>query len=175
MAARGFSSNFLRFRFEYASLVWDCLATGCSNKFHWHARALAFLTLPPLLFLPAAILIIGAHPFGNAYSFGAAIILWPFILEVPGRQVRQAVADGTAMSPGSFDFFFFVVFTTIAIAAQVALLFVLDTKHLSHVLLGAVWGIALAGGLDCARTALASVLAGTEGYPLYGHRSLKPS
>jgi hypothetical protein len=114
MTAKGFSSNFLRFRFEYASLVWDCLATGCSNKFRWHARAIAFLTLPPLPFLPAAILVIGAHPFGNAYAFGAAIILWPFILEVPGRQVRQAVADGTTISPSNFDFFFFVVFTMIA-------------------------------------------------------------
>jgi len=131
--------------------------------------------LPLLLALPAAILVVGAKPFGNPYAFSASLVFWPFLLEVPGRMVRQAeIAAEQPDDPSKFDFFLFALFTIIAGAAQILLLFVLDVRTLSHVLLGIVWGVALAGGLDGARTGVASFLVATKGYPLYGHRPLKP-
>jgi hypothetical protein len=175
MARRRFSEHFLRFRFEYASLVWDCAAAAGSNTYRWHARLLALLGLPLLLALPAAILAVGARPFGNAYAFSAALVLWPFFLEIPGRRVRQAETTGVRPDdPGNFDFFLFWLFSLLAVVDQVLLLFILDLTHISAVALGILWGIALAGGLDCARTAISSVLAATRGYPLYGKRPLKP-
>lgn len=165
----------MSYRFEYAALVWDCVAVCGDNTYRWHARLLGLLFLPLLLALPVAILLVGADPFGNAYAFGAAFILWPFFLEVPGRQLRQAAISGNhhVQDPSLFDFFLFTAFTVAAVGAQVYLLFFADTAKLSDVELGALWGIALAGGLDCARTAIASGLAIARGYPLYGGRPLK--
>ncbi len=175
MTPPGFSADFLRFRFEYASLVWDCAAVCGSNTFRWHARLLSLLGLPLLLALPAAILIVGTHPFGNAYAFGAAVVLWPFFLEIPGRMLRQAAATRNVRpdDPSKFDFFLFAAFTVLAVTAQLLLLFFLDLKHVAPIPLGFLWGVALAGGLDCTRSALAAILAATAGYPLYGERPLK--
>jgi hypothetical protein len=174
MISANFSAEFLRFRFEYAALVWDCLATCGSNAFRWHARLTALLGLPFLLLLPAAILVVGAHPFGNPYAFGASLILWPFVLEIPGRMLRQAEISGNrhVEDPTHFDFFLFVIFTILALAAALTLLFV-NVAKLTNIELGLLWGVALAGGLECARTAVTSILATTEGYPLYGERPLK--
>ena len=148
MPPKRFSENFLRFRFEYASLVWDCLAATKSNDYRWHARLLAVLGVPVLLLLPATILVVGADPLGtDDYAFSAALVLWPFLLEIPGRAVRQAEVTGErADDPGNFDFFVFLFFTLVAIADQVFLLFFLP-KRVGHVILGLVWGVALAGGL----------------------------
>jgi hypothetical protein len=173
-----FSAEFLCFRFDYASLVWDCAAACARNSFRWHARLAALLGLPFLLALPAAILVIGTKPFGDAYAFGAALILWPFFLEIPGHMHRQAVVlnNHRPQDPSKFDFFLFAFFTIVAIAAQILLLSnYTDKIDDNKVLFGILWGVALAGGVDCARTAVASILAATKGYPLYGKRPLKSS
>jgi hypothetical protein len=171
-----FSSDFLRFRFDYASLVWDCVAALGRNSFRWHARLAALVGLPFLLVLPAAILIVGSDPFGNVYAFGGALILWPFFLEIPGHMLRQAAVlhNDQPEDPTKFDFFLFVIFTSLAIGAQL-LLFARETSGYGQVELGIIWGVALAGGVDCVRTAVASILATTRGYPLYGERPLKDS
>jgi hypothetical protein len=172
---RKFSTQFLSYRFEYAALVWDCVAVCGDNTYRWHSRLLALIFVPLLLALPAAILLVGAEPFGDAYAFGAAFILWPFFLEVPGRRLRQAAINGDRhiQDPTQFDFFLFWAFTLAAVAAQLYLLFFADTASLTEVELGTLWGVALAGGLDCARSAIASGLAASKGYPLYGERPLR--
>jgi len=73
--------------------------------------------------------------------------------------------------PSKFDFFLFVGFTGLAVLAQVLLLG--HNTGNNDITLGVIWGVALAGGVDCVRTAVASILATTQGYPLYGPRPLK--
>src|SRR6266566_6226736 len=136
------------------------------------------LGLPLLLAVPAAILYVGSHPFGNPYAFGAALGLWPILLESLAYKVRQASAASygygytPAEDPNNFDFFLFAIFTALAVGTAVAL-FSLDTATMKQIPLAILWGVALAGGVDFVRSALALTLAATRGYPLYGPRPLK--
>lgn len=168
-----FRRGFLRYRFEYASLVWDSLATVFNKRFRWHARVVALFFFPLLLGLPGAIIYVGSHPFGNPYWFCAALGLWPILLESIAYQVRQASAThATEPEPGGFDFFLFSVFTLLAVASA-ALLFALDKRTWEPKWVGLLWGIALAGGVDFVRSGISSGLSLMGGYPLYGPRPLK--
>jgi hypothetical protein len=177
MAYRHLSAGFLRYRFEYASLVWDSIQAVGSKAFLWKARGWALLGLPLLLSVPAAILYVGSHPFGNPYAFGAALGLWPILLESLAYKLRQAAATSYGYprpdDPSNFDFFLFAIFTALAVGAAIAL-FSLDTAKTAQIPLGILWGVALAGGVDFVRSAVGLTLAATGGYPLYGPRPLKP-
>ena len=171
--------SFLRFRFEYAALVYDATKAARSHGFCWHARIVAGVICMLMLVLPALSLIIGDGPVGNKYWFAATLVLWPYILESPGWEIRQKAA-WPAKPPApdrGFDAPRFVVLSVLAVVALAGVgLFEDDiraVKNYGDELLGITWGVTFAGMLDLTRTLAAYSLTFTGGYPMYGNRSWK--
>jgi hypothetical protein len=117
-----------------------------------------------LIFGPSVfVLILGEDKFGNGWAFGLTLILFLVMLEKPGFMWRREIVLGEA-SPDTFDQFLFGVLTVISMTAPIVLLGV----HIhSAVLLGVVWGVALVGAQDLARSGIAFFLALAGGLPIY--------
>jgi hypothetical protein len=159
-----FWGRFLRYRFDFAALAFDCVAT-----FFTHGkpvgRLMALLGALFMLVPPIFVLIVGNDRFGDVWAFGLTLALFVVTLEAPGHLWRKRVANGGPESAdGAFDRFLFSLFTLTGVAAPFVLLGV-DID--SPVLLGIVWGIALVGAQDLARTGIAFYLALADGHPVY--------
>ncbi len=169
-----FWSRFIGFRKDFAALAYDALRATREGTFPAVGRVLALATLVLLLSVPVTVLALGEDAFGDKWAFGMAFGLWPIILEAPGWWLRREDAARLAGlppptgSPG-FDAPMFVMLTLGGVLAEVVFFYLVlgtDTNP-GGVWRGVMWGIALAGALDFARTVVASFLAGASGYPLY--------
>jgi hypothetical protein len=174
-------ARFNRYRFDYASLVFDSGRAFFSDEYRTGARIVAAPLLLFMLCPPAVTLLIGLNPFGDAYAFAVMLIAWPWVLEMPAWSVRQlraspALTAPIARAPG-FDWFIHAFFCAVALVAIVAVGF--KAHHLEAIgargdlLLGLAWAIALAGSTDLARSLVALFLARLHGFPLYGPNSRK--
>jgi hypothetical protein len=172
---------YLRFRFDYASLLWDSLRGFFRHQPAYGARiriasALIFLVL---LAPPVITLIVGDTYFGNGYAFPLTILIWPVFLEAPSWLLRQGQAwPGTAHAPGSqFDTFLHVAFGVVAVLAIAALWYFDDdltdvvqrgnVSDIGWIGVAMLWGVALSGGADLARSIVAFGMARLHGFPLY--------
>ena len=166
--------RFLRYRFDYASLVVDSVRAFGSNEFRMSARLFAPLFTGLLVAPPVVTLIAGRQPFGTEVLFAAIFIVWPWILEFPAWAIRQIQVDSTLAErypteASAFDWLMHVFFGLLAAAAIVCL--VVQPRQFSEPALAALWAIALAGGAEMVRSVAASSLAALHGFPLYGERS----
>jgi hypothetical protein len=166
--------RFLRYRFDYASLVVDSVRAFASNEFRISARLLAPLFTGLLIAPPTVTLIAGRQPFGTEILFAAIFIVWPWILEFPAWTIRQIQVDATLgkcypTEARAFDWFMHVFFGFLAAVAIVCL--VMQPRPFTQPELAALWAIALAGGAEMVRSIAASTLAALRGFPLYGERS----
>ncbi len=173
--------RFNKYRFDYASLVFDSVRAFISDEYRTGARMVAIPLLMFMICPPAVTLLIGLQPFGNAYVFAAVLIMWPWILEKPAWSLRQWRADpvggfGDGSSP-RFDWFIHIVFCLVAVACILAIGFVghnlADLGPNGNEVLGLAWAVALAGSTDLARSMVALFLARLNGFPLYGPASRK--
>jgi hypothetical protein len=169
---------FLRLRFEFASLVWDAWRAFWENRPPWHARLACIPVAVFMLALPVAVLWAGNKPFGDEFAFGLTLLVWPILLEAPSWSLRQSdarrsisgVPDAPLTAASGFDVFRYILLTAIGIATPVMLNFFASDvarKEFGQVWLGVLWGIAIAAGIDLARTIVALFLAVTRGYPMY--------
>jgi hypothetical protein len=160
-----FWGNFLRYRFDFAALAYDCVAAFFRNDRPFgRVMALAgafFMVLPPIF-----VLMVGSEQFGDAWAFGLTLVLFVVLLEAPGHLWRHGVANGgNGQDDGSFDRFLFAVLTLLA---DVLAPFLLIKVHIeSTVVLGIAWGVALVGAQDIARSGIACGLALARGRPVY--------
>lgn len=169
-----FWHRFLGFRKDFAALTYDAFRAVREGTFAVLGRLLALVALALLLTVPATVLLLGEDAFGNKWAFGGALGLWPVILEAPGWWLRREdAARLSGLPPPSgtpgFDAPMFILLTLVSVAVEVAVFYLVlgDRVLPGSVWRGILWGIALAGALDFARTVVASFLAGAEGYPLY--------
>jgi hypothetical protein len=159
-----FWGKFLRYRFDVAALAFDCVAT-----FFTHGRPvgriLALLGALLVLGPPIFVLVAGNDRFGDTWAFGLTLALFVVMLEAPGHLWRRRVANGGPdTADGVFDRFLFSLLTLAGASAPFVLLRV---NIESARLLGIVWGVAVVGAQDLARSGIASFLALSEGHPVY--------
>lgn len=160
-----FWGNFLRYRFDFAALAYDCVAAFFRND-RPIGRVMALLGAIFMVVPPIFVLIFGNDRFGDAWAFGLTLVLFVVLLEAPGHLWRHGVANGGGdLDDGSFDRFLFGVLTVVA---GVLAPFLLIEVHIgSTVLLGITWGVALVGAQDIVRSGVACSLALASGRPVY--------
>lgn len=160
-----FFERFLRYRYDFAALVFDSYATFLRPG-RAAGRVFAAVAGTLLISAPAYVLVVGDQAFGNPWAFGVALIGFPVLLEAPGYNWRRrgAGAAVTGAVADDYDRFLFAVAGLVSIAAPVILLSVHDR---GPVIGGVVWGLALAGAQDLARSAIAAALALSSGTPVY--------
>lgn len=171
-------SRFNRYRFDYASLVFDAGRAFLSQDYRTRAR----LTVVPLFVFmlcpPTVTLVVGLEPFGDVYVFAAALLIWPWVLEMPAWSLRQWRADPIGSYRGGtpgFDWFIHAFFCLTALICIALVAFagagIGGIEHGGKALLAVTWAVALAGSTDLARSLVALFLARLEGFPLYGQAS----
>lgn len=160
----GFWGRFLRYRFDFAALAFDCVATFFRPRGRPFGRVLALLGALLMLLPPLYVLIAGNDRFGNGWAFGLTLVLFVMALEAPGHLWRRGVANGGPDLDDGFDRFLFGLLTMAGIAAPLVLL---EVDIRSSVLLGVVWGVALVGAQDLVRTGIAFNLVLAGGRPIY--------
>jgi hypothetical protein len=160
----GFWRRFLRYRFDFAALAFDCVATFF-RPVPPIGRVLSLLGALFMLVPPVFVLIFGNDRFGNGWAFGLTLVLFVIVLEAPGHLWRRGVADDTSESDdSSFDRFLFALLTLAGGSAPFVLI---GVSIQSSVLLGILWGVALVGSQDIVRSSVACSLALTKGRPVY--------
>ena len=160
----GFWGRFLRYRFDFAALAFDCVATFF-RPVPPIGRVLSLLGALFMLVPPVFVLVCGNDRFGNGWAFGLTLVLFVILLEAPGHLWRRGVTDDTSDLDGrSFDRFLFTLLTIVGIVAPLVLI---EVGIQSSVLLGIVWGVALVGSQDIVRSSVAFSLALTKGRPVY--------
>lgn len=160
----GFWGRFLRYRFDFAALAFDCVATFF-RPVPAIGRVLSLLGALFMLVPPVFVLVFGNDRFGDGWAFGLTLVLFVILLEAPGHLWRRGVADDTSdPDGGSFDRFLFILLTLAGAAAPFVLI---GVSIGSSVLLGIIWGVALVGSQDIVRTGVAFSLALTRGRPVY--------
>ncbi|MDQ5808162.1 MAG: hypothetical protein M3320_05750, partial [Actinomycetota bacterium] len=158
--------QFVRCRFDFAALTFDCVATFFSPG-HPGGRVYALVFACVLLGGPIYILAAGDNAFGDPLIFGATLVGSTVILEAPGRALRlrqPRTATNGADAIRDFDLFLLVTFMLVAAAAPVLLL---DIDDPSRAFTGVLWGVALAGAQDLLRSLVALAVALMDGHPLY--------
>lgn len=167
--------RFILYRFDYPSLVVDTMRALASNSYRTSAR-LVSLPIGALLLAPPILTFVEARrPFGSQVLFALLIVVWPWILEIPGLAIRQTQVEPAfprRKVAKAYDWFMHVGLGLIAIAAIVCLM--LEPRTWSQWELAGLWAIALAGGADMVRSITAVCLASLRGFPLYGLRSRDP-
>jgi hypothetical protein len=171
-----FVANFVRRRFEYAALVFDCTKATRSAAFRWHARVFAIPLAILLLAIPFGVLWAGEESFGNRYAFGITLLLWPVILEAAGWERRQADAsdEPPVAAARKFDMALFVGVTVIGLIAPGALHRWGSDLSGHGVWRGILWGVAVAAGIDFSRSLITFIVSSFDGWPLYGPRARLP-
>lgn len=159
----GFWGRFLCYRFDSAALAFDCIATFFGGG-RPVGRALALFWAAFMFSPPVFVLVIGNDRFGDSWAFGLTLVFYLIALEAPGRLWRRGVVNGDAEGAGPFDRFLFTLFTIASMAAPFVLF---EVPIQSRVALGIVWGVALVGAQDVARSAIACSLVLFEGRPVY--------
>lgn len=169
-----FWHRFIGFRKDFGALAYDAFRAFREGTFSAAGRAVALLALVLLLAIPATVLLVGDDAFGDKWAFGVAFGAWPIFLEAPGWWLRREDAARLAglppptATPG-FDAPMFVVLTVLSLLFEVVAFYLLvgAAPASDPVWRGIMWGVALAGALDFARSIVAAFLAGANGYPLY--------
>lgn len=161
-----FWGRFLRYRFDFAALAFDCVATFFYPVRRPLGRVLALLGAAFMMLPPVFVLIIGNNKFGDGWAFGLTLVIFVVLIEAPAHLWRKGVANGGhAERPGhTFDQFLFGLFTLLGMLAPLVLF---EVSVRSDVLRGIIWGIALVGAQDVVRTAIACALALSGGRPVY--------
>lgn len=169
-----FWHRFIGFRKDFAALAYDAFRAAREGTFPAAGRLVALFVFVLLLAVPATVLLLGEDAFGNKWAFGIAFGFWPVFLEAPGWWLRREDAARLTGRPPptgtpGFDTPAFVALTVGSVCAEVLVFYlVLGTgADVGDVWRGVMWGVALAGALDFARTIVAFFLAGADGYPLY--------
>jgi hypothetical protein len=164
--------RFILYRFDYASMVVDAVRALASNDYKISARLVSIPIAALLLAPPVLTFVEARRPFGSQILFALLIVIWPWILELPGLAIRQTQVEPAwpqRKVARTYDWFMHIGLGLIAIAAIVCLM--LEPKVWSDLELAALWAIALAGGADMVRSLTALCLASLRGFPLYGLRS----
>jgi len=160
-----FWGKFLRYRFDFAALAYDCVAAFFRNEGPF-GRVMALMGAILMVVPPIAVLVFGHDEFGDGWAFGLTLVLFVIVLEAPGHRWRMTVADdGVEVDNGAYDHFLFLI---LSVASSLVAPIILIYVHIeSSVLLGVVWGIALIAAQDLARSTVACFLALTHGRPVY--------
>jgi hypothetical protein len=160
----GFRDKFLLYRFDIASLTFDCIACFFRLGGAWR-RALALFGAFLLMAPPIYVLAVGDGRFGDKWAFGLTLVAAVVVLEAPGHRWRRKVASGEGEDGSGFDLFLFTLFTLIGVIAAPLILFSVEIQ--SSGLQGIAWGVALVGAQDFVRSAIALYLTLLEGQPVY--------
>jgi hypothetical protein len=158
-----FWGRFLRYRFDFAALAFDCVATFFSPGKPF-GRMLALFGALLMLVPPVFILIAGDEKFGDGWAFGITLAFFVVVIEAPGHMWRRGIANGGSVDDKTFDAFLFALLSVMGVTAPFVLL---DVEVESGILLGVVWGVALVGAQDLVRSGIAFALALARGRPVY--------
>jgi hypothetical protein len=160
----GFFDRFLRYRFDAAALAFDAYATFFRAGKPL-GRIYALIAGTAILGTPLYVLWVGEDAFGNEWAFGLALLAFAVVLEAPGHNWRRRLAASAApRDTAGYDVFLFLAGLAASAAAPVLLLTV--EHHDPHVR-GILWGVAIAGAQDIARSCVATGLALLKGVPMY--------
>ena len=146
-----------------------------SNQYRISARLVSVPIAALLVAPPVVTLVEARRPFGSQVLFALLIVVWPWILEVPGLAIRQTQVEpawARRRTAKAYDWFMHVGLGLIALAAIVCLL--LEPRTWSQWQLAGLWAVALSGGADMVRSVTALCLASLRGFPLYGLQSRDP-
>lgn len=160
-----FWMRFLQYRFDFAALAFDCVATFFCPAKRPIWRVFALIGGAAMLLPPVFVLVFGNDRFGNGWAFGLTLALFVVLIESPGYLWRKGVVNGGIQNRHAFDRFLFVLFSAIGVSAPLLLV---EVDIHSTVLLGVLWGIALVGAQDMVRSVVAFFLALSHGRPVYG-------
>lgn len=169
--------HFFDYRKGWAPMTFDAFAAirGAKGKERWGAAgfAIALLVAPalPVLLGSTQLAEIGEGSRWFDLSLGMSLLVWPVILESPGRSSRrrgqtesvfELTPAPTNERTGKAAFWVLTLFELAAVAVVVFAWTAVDIS----ILRGALWGIALAGTADIVASLLTIVLCNREGVPL---------